>query len=432
MSATLDHERVGDVACLPPVRRSARDRVLVRMQASERRARPAAGARRRQPRSPAARGRHRPRHDRRQDVGPDRARGADGGPRSRARSAASPSSWSEPATRLDRARCAQPDETVRDGGLTEIDAGIRDGPCSGARAAGRGCRRETCPDRQSVRERRQRAQAGRRSSAASGAGRKRSSPRREGTQPSSPGLVDARRGDLRLLGRRHLQRGDQRHHRRLPLGFIPGGGTSVLPSALGLPRDPSRAAATDRLGHARDASHSAGSTAAGSRSTRDRVRRELVRRVDALGRREDGKRPGDVALRLDGRANAGRTGVALRAGARGRRDSAAPRSRSIANCSPYTYAGRLGLRFAPDAPSRAVLDVVAPIDVRARSIPRLTAQALSGRPGGPIVLDRRHDLDRIRDPVRHADFPARSTARTSATSRKRMIVAERDALTVLT
>jgi peptidyl-tRNA hydrolase len=28
----LDHARVGDVACLPPVRRSARDRVLVRMQ----------------------------------------------------------------------------------------------------------------------------------------------------------------------------------------------------------------------------------------------------------------------------------------------------------------------------------------------------------------------------------------------------------------
>lgn len=28
----LDHERVGDLACLPPVRRSTRDRVLVRMQ----------------------------------------------------------------------------------------------------------------------------------------------------------------------------------------------------------------------------------------------------------------------------------------------------------------------------------------------------------------------------------------------------------------
>ena len=29
----LDHERVGDVACLPPLRRSTRDRVLVTMQA---------------------------------------------------------------------------------------------------------------------------------------------------------------------------------------------------------------------------------------------------------------------------------------------------------------------------------------------------------------------------------------------------------------
>ena len=29
---SLDHERVGDVACLPPVRRSERERVLVRMQ----------------------------------------------------------------------------------------------------------------------------------------------------------------------------------------------------------------------------------------------------------------------------------------------------------------------------------------------------------------------------------------------------------------
>jgi peptidyl-tRNA hydrolase len=29
----LDHERVGDIACLPPVRRGLRDRVLVRMQA---------------------------------------------------------------------------------------------------------------------------------------------------------------------------------------------------------------------------------------------------------------------------------------------------------------------------------------------------------------------------------------------------------------
>lgn len=36
----LDHERVGDVACLPPARRSMRDRVLVRMQALSEKAGP--------------------------------------------------------------------------------------------------------------------------------------------------------------------------------------------------------------------------------------------------------------------------------------------------------------------------------------------------------------------------------------------------------
>src|SRR5690349_19843210 len=31
-------------------------------------------------------------------------------------------------------------------------------------------------------------------------------------------------------------------HTAMPVGFVPGGGTSVLPRALGLPRDPARAA----------------------------------------------------------------------------------------------------------------------------------------------------------------------------------------------
>src|SRR3954471_12614631 len=39
--------------------------------------------------------------------------------------------------------------------------------------------------------------------------------------------------------------------RDVPVGFIPGGGTSVLPRALGLPREP--AAAARRLGNALDA-----------------------------------------------------------------------------------------------------------------------------------------------------------------------------------
>ena len=83
----LDHERVGDVACLPPVRRSARDRVLVRMQALSAEAgtlpelgRPASGR-------AHARRRDRARDERREDPRPDRPCGADGRPRSRPRAA---------------------------------------------------------------------------------------------------------------------------------------------------------------------------------------------------------------------------------------------------------------------------------------------------------------------------------------------------------
>ena len=53
----------------------------------------------------------------------------------------------------------------------------------------------------------------------------------------------------------------------IPVGFVPGGGTSVLPRALGLPRDPSPCGRADRARARHGASRSAGSTAACSRST---------------------------------------------------------------------------------------------------------------------------------------------------------------------
>ncbi|HEY8844796.1 MAG TPA: diacylglycerol kinase family protein, partial [Gaiellaceae bacterium] len=85
----------------------------------------------------------------------------------------------------------------------------------------------------------------------------------------------------------------------VPLGFLPGGRTNVLPRALGFPREP--VAASRRLAEALEQGRR-------RRISLGRVngRRfgfsaglgfdaELVRRVDALGRREDGKRPGDAA-----------------------------------------------------------------------------------------------------------------------------------------
>ena len=215
----------------------------------------------------------------------------------------------------------------------------------------------------------------------------------------------------------------------IPVGFVPGGGTSVLPRALGLPRNPVHAA--QRIGFGKQRRISLGRINGRLFSFNAGVGfdAELVRRVDALGRREDGKRPGDItfgltvvkalaehrlryepALEIEG---LGRAAFAL-----------------IANCSPYTYAGRLGLRFVPDASFEGGLDVVAPIEVLPRRVPLLAFQALRGRPGaGASLLG--HDLDRI---VIHCDvpLPAQVDGEDIGDVAEAEIVAVRDALTVLT
>ena len=102
----------------------------------------------------------------------------------------------------------------------------------------------------------------------------------------------------------------------------------------------------------------------------------------------------------------------------------------IANCSPYTYAGALGLRFVPGASFEGGLDIVAPIEVRPRAVPRLATQALRGRPGADDVLVG-HDLDRI---VIRCDvpLPVQVDGEDIGDTQEAEIVAVRDALTVLT
>jgi diacylglycerol kinase family enzyme len=184
-----------------------------------------------------------------------------------------------------------------------------------------------------------------------------------------------------------------------PIGFLPGGGTSVLPRALGLPRDPVEAAR--RVAEALTAGRT-------RRISLGRVngRRfafaagvgfdaELVRRVDALGRRSDGRRPGDLAyLRTAARVVRGRRGrfePALEIAGLGRAAFAL-----VANADPYTYAGSVPIHVAPEARFELGLDVVAPSYVSPAALPRLVRYLVRGR-GQVEAADvlYAHDLDRI-------------------------------------
>jgi diacylglycerol kinase family enzyme len=180
---------------------------------------------------------------------------------------------------------------------------------------------------------------------------------------------------------------------RVPLGFLPGGGTSVLPRALGIGREPVAAArivargATRRIGLGRVNGRRFGFNAGIGFDA------ELVRRIDELGRSDDGRRPGDAAFV--------RAAVGMVAGRRGRFAPAlaiegAGRAAFalVANCNPYTYAGRIPIRASRDASFDLGLDVVAPASVGPAALPRLLFDLRRGTAGrrGLTVL---HDVERV-------------------------------------
>lgn len=188
----------------------------------------------------------------------------------------------------------------------------------------------------------------------------------------------------------------------LPVGFIPGGSTSVFPRALGVPRDPVTAAralaaslAERRISLGR---------VNGRRFTFSSglgIDAELVRRVDALGR-ASGKRANDLAF---ARTLAGifaesraRFAPAMEVEGLGRVAFAL-----VANGHPYSYVGRVPLRIAPKAKFELGLDLVAPREIKARRLPQVAAWALAGKgqQRSPHVLYV-HDADEL---VVRADRP---------------------------
>jgi len=187
--------------------------------------------------------------------------------------------------------------------------------------------------------------------------------------------------------------------RPCPIGFVPGGGTSVLPRALGIPRDPARAAQqlaeAIEAGRTRRISLGRVNGRRFSFSAGIGLDAEAVRRLDALGRDEHGQRPGDLVFGL--------TLARLLARRRGRWTDELELEGFgraafvlVANGDPYSYAGPIPLRIAPKAEFELGLDVVAPHELRPRSLLRFLRYAVTGR--GQVAADDvfyGHDLDRV-------------------------------------
>ena len=144
----------------------------------------------------------------------------------------------------------------------------------------------------------------------------------------------------------------------------------MLPRALGLPRDPVAAARRIATGRTRRISLGRANGRRFGFAAGVGLDAELIRRMDARGRRADGKRPGDAIFAWTAVKTLAETRVrfdpALEVAGHGRAAFAL-----VANADPYTYLGRLPLRLPRGAQLEGGLDVLGP-----RS---LTAVVAAGR-----------------------------------------------------
>jgi diacylglycerol kinase family enzyme len=215
-----------------------------------------------------------------------------------------------------------------------------------------------------------------------------------------------------------------------PVGFVPGGGANVLPRALGLPRDPVEAARRLALGETRRISVGQVNGRRFAFAAGIGIDAEAVRRLDLRGRTAEHGRAGNVLFAWElARLLAERRGrfdPSLEVLGRGRAAFAL-----VANCDPYTYAGPVPIRIAPEADFELGIDLVAPRAVSPFALPRLLGYAILGRgqaSAGDVLYG--HDLDRI-EIVCDAPMPLQVDGEDLGDVTSAVFEAERSAVTVL-
>ncbi|HST26001.1 MAG TPA: diacylglycerol kinase family protein [Gaiellaceae bacterium] len=215
-----------------------------------------------------------------------------------------------------------------------------------------------------------------------------------------------------------------------PLGFVPGGGTNVLPRALGLPRDPVATARRLVSAHPRRISLGRANGRRFAFGAGIGLDSRAVRRVDELGRGEDGRRPGDWAFFRAVLGIVASSGWRLRDGLE-LKGSGRQSLVVVSNDAVFTYAGPRALRFSPEARFELGLDVAALSDPGAVTIAFGFFGAAFGR--GLAGLPRStagHDLDRI-EVVCDRPSPLQADGEDLGDVTEVLFECERDAVSVL-
>ncbi len=190
----------------------------------------------------------------------------------------------------------------------------------------------------------------------------------------------------------------------LPVGVLPAGGTSVLPRALGLPRNIGVAAAqiADALVAGRERRINLGEVNGRRFAFASGVGADAqaVRLVDRAGRPR-GRRPGDAYFATQIMRTLLRgdfSGPLLEVSVDG---AVVAQGGSIfaANVHPWSYVGPIALKLAPRATFEGGLDVVVPRDMLRRHLPRYARQLLftgSQAYRTDRLLVYLHDVDEVR------------------------------------
>ena len=217
---------------------------------------------------------------------------------------------------------------------------------------------------------------------------------------------------------------------RVPLGFVPGGRTNVLPRALGLPRDPVEASRRLLAGTERRISLGRANGRRFAFAAGIGLDSEAVRRVDAMGRGRDGRRPGDLAFVRAVVSTMAAAGWRLpnHLEIRGHGPAALV---VVSNDAVFTYGAGTAFRFCPDARFELGLDFVAlsrpgPLRILRGFACASVGRGLDAIPGAIAG----HDVDRLEVSCREP-APLQVDGEDMGDVQRAVFEAERDAVTVL-